>query len=633
MIRLMMTSDSVVDTALGWRDQLAARVAGAFSLVYLMAAPVVGLTLDDAAVRIAMVSISLACAACAGLPLLLGWPTGGLRAWLLLGPAVLSALAGFAMLGFLSGPAVLLTLTLVTGGLLLGRGGLLTLFGIALAGLLLIAWGISNGRLPVPDPRHVALTSMSTWLRTITVTCLAMFVLGTVIVDIVSRLDSSLHKLRAETARREEAERARANAEIAAHEAKQLEAVGRLAAGIAHDFNNSLTAIIGCAELLRMTVPTSTRAEELTGAIIESSQQAAALTRQLLAYARKAQMVLKPVDLHQLLSGVLILLRGSLPAGITVHLDLCATRSFIQADAALLQNAIVNLLVNARDAMPEGGVLTLSTSDHEINDGSDALRNELAIGRYVLLEVIDTGTGIDPALLPKIFEPFFTTKAVGKGTGLGLAAVAGTVRAHAGAIAAESELGTGTAFRILLPQCKAQGAIAEDGASQIMRGRGHLLLVDDDMIVRTSAEATISMFGYRVTAVESGARALELLRSARETFDLMVLDLCMPTLSGAETFARVHELAPKLPVLIWSGYGAEDEVRRLLQQGAVGFVQKPYAVGELSRTLAHLTTAHAPRQGAGPGHDAAPGWPVCTCGAACQHLSPCPLSTDLPPSS
>ncbi len=589
-----MAEDSPIEASLAWRDQLASRVARAFSIVYVLSLPLLWLTLQGS-VRIALTSVTVTCAVCAGAPLLLGRPIGALRAWLLVGPAVIAALAGFALLGFLPGPAIVLTLTLVTGGLLLGRRGLVWLCMIALGGLLCIAWAATRGALPFLDPSKVAPGSVSTSLRTIALMFLGIFVLGTLVVDIVSRLEHSLQKLRAETALREQAERARANAEIAAHEAKQLETLGRLAAGIAHDFNNSLTAIIGCAELLRTNVPAGARGQDLVDVIIEASERAAELTRQLLAYSRKAQMVLKPLDLHQLIEGVLTLLRGSLSTGIAIQLELSAKHSVLKADAALLQNAIVNLLVNAGDAMPDGGNLTISTADHVVRDPSDAFGQTLAPGNYLLLEILDTGSGIDQATLPKIFEPFFTTKPLGKGTGLGLAAVAGTVRALAGAIDVESELDCGTAFRILLPQQEADLALREDGASQIVRGSGHILLVDDDMVVRNTAEATMRMFGYRVTAVEDGERAIELVRTSSDALDLVVLDLRMPKLSGAETFARMHKLAPRLPVLIWSGYGAEDEVRRLVSQGAAGFVQKPYAVGGLSRTLAALMMAKRPR--------------------------------------
>ncbi len=590
-----MTGESSVDRSLYWREELAARIAAAFSCVYLLSTPVFFLTMPNTWVRNCLFLVALCCSALAGGPLLLGRPKGTLRSWLLVGPAVLAALAGFATLGFMAGPAVVLTITLVTGGLLLGRGSLLALCLLAVAGLTVIAWAASSGLLPIPDPKHVAFTNPNTWLRTITVMLLASFVLGTLVVDIVSRLEQSLQKLRAQTTLREQAERARANAEIAAHEAKQLETLGRLSAGIAHDFNNSLTAIIGCAELLRNEVPAGARGKKLVDVVIEASERASELTRQLLAYSRKAQMVLKPLDLHQLIEGVLTLLRGSLSSGIHVQLQLSATHRTLNADAALLQSAIVNLLVNARDAMPKGGNLTISTTDHVVRGHGDAFGHSLPAGNYLLLEVLDTGSGIDHETLPKIFEPFFTTKPMGQGTGLGLAAVAGTVRALAGVIDVESELGCGTAFRILLPQYDSHPAKSDEIASQVVRGTGHILLIDDDTVVRATAEATMRMLGYRVTAVEGGAQALELVQASRHAYDLVVLDLRMPHLSGAETFARLHALAPTLPILIWSGYGAEDDVTQLIKAGAAGFVQKPYAVGKLSRTLAaQLATRSRP---------------------------------------
>jgi signal transduction histidine kinase len=240
---------------------------------------------------------------------------------------------------------------------------------------------------------------------------------------VVTRTEQSLARAQKETLRREEAERERAEAEIVALEARQLETIGRLAAGVAHDFNNNLTAIIGAADLLALELPRDHPGREMTDSIMQASQRSAELTRQLLAYSRRAQMLQTPVDLHRVVGEAVSLVRRSIDPKIQVVTELAAARPTVQADPSLLQNAILNLLVNACDAMPNGGTLTVSTTSVDL----DANDDERPTGPAVLLEVLDTGNGIPNEILPEIFNPFVTTKPLGKGTGLGLAAVAGTV--------------------------------------------------------------------------------------------------------------------------------------------------------------------------------------------------------------
>jgi CheY-like chemotaxis protein len=243
----------------------------------------------------------------------------------------------------------------------------------------------------------------------------------------------------------------------------------------------------------------------------------------------------------------------------------------------------MNLLVNARDAMPEGGTLTVGTSSLELTrSGSKGM----PVGTCIVLEVIDTGRGIPKQQLRQIFDPFFTTKPVGKGTGLGLAAVAGTVKAHGGSIEVNSDEGVGTVFRIYLPCTDPVGSVQLRAATTVVHGEGEILLVEDDAMVSMTAIATLQSFGYRVTHAADGRAALEQVAAHPGRFQLVLLDLRMPGLSGEQTFEKLRELEPGLPVLIWSGYGAEQDVSSMLRRGAVGFVQKPYRVAELSRTVA-----------------------------------------------
>jgi CheY-like chemotaxis protein len=203
-----------------------------------------------------------------------------------------------------------------------------------------------------------------------------------------------------------------------------------------------------------------------------------------------------------------------------------------------------------------------------------------------VLEVVDTGRGIPREQLPHIFDPFFTTKPVGKGTGLGLAAVAGTIKAHGGSIEVNSDVDAGTAFRMYLPCTEPEGVVEPVGATAVVPGEGEILLIEDDAMVSMTAIATLQSFGYLVTHAQDGKTALEQVSAHPGRFQLALLDLRMPGLSGEATFQKLRDLEPSLPVLIWSGYGAEQDVSSMLKKGAVGFVQKPYRVADLSRTVA-----------------------------------------------
>jgi signal transduction histidine kinase/CheY-like chemotaxis protein len=500
-------------------------------------------------------------------------------------PATIVSLSGFAFAGCLSGPGACLTVTLMLTGLLLGRRSMIGLM-VACAGILVaLVWAIATERFAAPDPRNSDMSSVLTWGRSLVVTFMANVLFGMLMVAIVGQMERSVRLARQETVRRETAERARAEAERAALEGKQLEVVGRLAAGIAHDFNNNLTAIMGCAELLQAEVGPSGR--DLTDSILHSSRRVAELTRQLLAYSRKAQMQQVPTDLHGIVREALSLVRRSLHPNVRVITRLEATNATVVADVALLQNAILNLLVNAGDAMPEGGTLTVSTASVDAADGDEPP----PAGPSVALAVSDTGHGIEKELVSQVFEPFFTTKPLGRGTGLGLAAVAGTVKTHGGRVEVESTVGVGSTFRVVLPLSRSITVRAPEGPEVVQRGHGEILLVEDDSMVGLTAAATLRSFGYDVTHAPDGHTAIERVRAEPSRFGLVILDLRMPGLSGEATFDALRAIAPSLKVLIWSGYVAEHDVSAILQRGAVGFVQKPYRVADLSRVVAKALDA------------------------------------------
>ena len=583
------------DASSSWRDQLSLQVVRASAAMYAIACVVVPTMTRPSSARTTLTATALFSLTLVGVSAVTGRPTGKPRAWLIVCPSVLCSLVGYAMVGFLSGPAVVLTLTLVLAGLLLGNRVMLILSALIAVGLGCIAWAMIHGLIPTPNPSDVSMARATAWVRTLTVTFLSIGLLGTLMIGLVSRLEQSLTQARTETLLREQAERAKAEAEIHSLEARQLETIGRLAAGIAHDFNNNLTAILGCAELLKDECGNSGPASELVEDILKSSNRAADLTRQLLAYSRKAQMELVNTDIHGLLRSAVTLLRRSVDPRVRIVTQLNAENAVVLADVTLLENALLNMLVNAGDAMPDGGQLTIATTQFEVGEGSHYRQRGVSPGQHVLIEIIDTGLGIAPENLPRVFDPFFTTKPVGKGTGLGLAAVSGTIKAHNGSIDVDSEPQSGSAFRILLPCAPSQAISSRLDTVGVVRGAGEILLIDDDPAVSKAATRTLQNLGYRVTPAADGAVALELLAANPGRYDLAVLDLRMPKLSGEETFDGLRRISPALPILIWSGYGAEHEVSSMLSKGAAGFIQKPYQIGELSRVVAQAVRSESRR--------------------------------------
>jgi signal transduction histidine kinase/ActR/RegA family two-component response regulator len=571
------------DEALAWRNQLALRLIRALLLIFASSVLVVWFAMARANGRNSLMIVVLMAAGIVAVPALSGWPRGTLRGWLIIVPALAAALMGYVRVGVFSGPGVCLTVTLMLAGLLLGRRAMVVLTVLSALVLTGVAWAMVTGHLPPPNPLDIDMTRARTWVRSLSVTFFAISLFGGLMVAVVTRMERALRLASQETLRREQAERARAEAELQAVESKQLEMVGRLAAGVAHDFNNNLTAIMGSAELLKMELPDNESGRELSEGILQASQRLAELTRQLLAYSRKARMLQTPTDLHEVIKEAVALARRSMGPNIEIVTELNARHSIVAADAALLQSAVLNLLINARDAMPGGGKLTVATAAVELTRSSS---KGMPVGSCVVLEVIDTGRGIPKDQLSHIFDPFFTTKPIGKGTGLGLAAVAGTVKAHGGSIEVNSDLDAGTAFRIYLPCADSDSAAPVPASTAVVHGEGQILLVEDDAMVSMTALATLRSFGYQITHAVDGKSALEQVSAHPGRFQLALLDLRMPGLSGEATFDRLRELEPGLPVLVWSGYGAEQDVASMLKKGAVGFVQKPYRVAELSRIVA-----------------------------------------------
>jgi len=372
-----------------------------------------------------------------------------------------------------------------------------------------------------------------------------------------------------------------------ARQSRKMEAAGRLAGGIAHDFNNLLTAILGTAELLLMQLPQGGSAREDVEEIKRAATRAANLTRQLLAFGRRQVLQPRTLDPDSLVRGVESMLRRLIGEHISLTVRTAQGLWLVRADPGQLEQVIVNLSVNARDAMPTGGSLIIETSNCRFEGISHGAESIMPPGEYVLLTVSDSGTGMDEETLHHLFEPFFTTKAQGKGTGLGLATVYGIVKQSGGFIYADSEPGHGSRFRIYLP--RAEGALEAPEppvpAAAAARAEGTILLVEDEEAVRRLARRVLEGVGYRVLEAASGWEALTLADGWQGRLDLVVTDVIMPGMSGQELSARLRQQRPGLRILYVSGY-TDDAI---LQHGTLlpntAFLQKPFSPGSLAQRV------------------------------------------------
>jgi signal transduction histidine kinase len=368
-------------------------------------------------------------------------------------------------------------------------------------------------------------------------------------------------------------ERKRLDLERDLARAQRMEALGKLAGGLAHDFNNMLTGIIGHAELVTLKAASDPVLKRHAQLILGTSERAAELTRQLLAFSRKRESFVGTVGLNQLVKNVVAILEGSVDPRIQVEAELRAEPDWVEGDAASLESAILNLAINGRDAMPEGGTLSLRTARE-----NGSLR----------LDVCDTGTGIASGVIDKIFEPYFTTKAIGKGTGLGLAAVYGTTQEHGGTIEVESREGHGTRFILRLPPASApppsKSPKVEPRPGAVAPAL-RVLAVDDEPAVLESVSGMLAQMGHAVLPASTASEAFHILGSS-DAVDVVLLDLVMPELPARAMLERIRELRPELPILLTSGYSEELVKERPRIDARAGFLRKPYRRAELAKALA-----------------------------------------------
>ncbi len=372
---------------------------------------------------------------------------------------------------------------------------------------------------------------------------------------------------------------------------QKMEAIGQLAGGVAHDFNNLLAGISGFAEILSLQLQEDEKKLAHAQKILNAAGRAKDLTRQLLSFARKGKVISSPVDCHEALLTSIGLLERSINKNITITKNLHAQRRIILGDPVQLENLFLNLGINSADAMPDGGNLAFTTINEEIREEITCeFGDTLYPGHYLIVCVADTGCGIDDESRQVIFEPFYTTKHEGKGTGLGLSAVFGTMKEHGGHIQLFSKVGEGTEFKLYFP-------ITDQEATQSLEtiplpgGNETILVVDDENLVLSSTEAILNELGYQVIAAEGGTAGIEEYRRDHKNIDLVLLDMIMPGIDGAECYAELKKINPAVKVIISSGFAKTARIREVEQLGALDFLQKPYSATALSRAIREAVKA------------------------------------------
>jgi PAS domain S-box-containing protein len=401
---------------------------------------------------------------------------------------------------------------------------------------------------------------------------------------------------------RKRAEEILKNTEAQLLQSQKMESVGKLAGGIAHDFNNLLTAINGFAELSLPLVEIGSVLSENLNEIRKAGERAAALTRQLLAYSRKQILSAKILDLNVAVEHALGMLSRLIGEDLHLRVLPGLDLGLVKADPNQLDQVLLNLVINARDAMPAGGTITIATANAELDEKAVSAHPEVVAGRYVLLTVSDTGTGMEPEVMARIFEPFFTTKEFGKGSGMGLPMVQGIVKQSGGYILVESEPGRGSVFKIYLPRVESlQPAIggAPPGPQRSYHGNETILLVEDEESVRKLARGILEMQGYRVLEGRDGHEGESISRGFQGTIDLLLTDVIMPKANGNALAERIAPHRPNMKVVFMSGYTDEAILRQGIIEDNHNFIQKPFTTERLVKKVREALDATAKGLAAG----------------------------------
>jgi len=369
-------------------------------------------------------------------------------------------------------------------------------------------------------------------------------------------------------------------------QAQKMEAIGTLAGGIAHDFNNLLMGAQGNISLMLMDIDSSHPHYERLKNIEKQIQSGAKLTSLLLGYARKGKYDVTTLDLNRLAEETSDTF-GRTRKEITIHLELAGDLYPIKADHVQIEQVLLNLFINAADAMPGGGNLVLKTMNVAHKHMGGKLYDPKP-GNYVLLMVTDTGMGMDKETLERIFDPFFTTKEMGRGTGLGLASVYGIIKGHGGYVDVDSKEKHGSTFSIFLPASEKEVRKRVKSADRVIKGTGTVLLVDDEEVIVEVGRDLLKAMGYRALVAKDGKEAVEVYKKNRDDIDIVVLDMVMPNIGGGEAYDRMKEINPDIKVLLSSGFSVDGEATEILERGCNGFIQKPFTIKDLSAKIREI---------------------------------------------
>jgi two-component system cell cycle sensor histidine kinase/response regulator CckA len=409
----------------------------------------------------------------------------------------------------------------------------------------------------------------------------------------LTRLAPAVRRELAEAAQRRErarTEEALRQTENQLRQAQKMEAVGRLAGGIAHDFNNLLTAILGYSELVLQQMPSDAAVRADIDEIKKAGDRAAALTRQLLAFSRRQVLEPRVADFNEIVANVKKLLHRVIGADVELSTDLDPTIGHVRVDIGQMEQVLMNLAINARDAMPQGGRLCIRTSHGEFTQRHQAHSAAMDAGHYLLVTVSDTGTGMTPDIVKQIFDPFFTTKGEGQGTGLGLSTVYGIVKQSGGYIWVDSEPGRGTVFEIYLPCVDEPLDVVKLGASPLQRAQGSetILLVDDDVCICDLLRRALKEGGYDVLTAPDGMEAIAVAKAHAGSIHILITDLVMPQMGGTELAAQLTAAHRDLAVLYISGYTDRREWKLEASQVGRAYLQKPFTPSVLMRKVREL---------------------------------------------
>jgi CheY-like chemotaxis protein len=365
--------------------------------------------------------------------------------------------------------------------------------------------------------------------------------------------------------------------------------LGTLASGIAHDLNNILTPILAIAKLLPMKIPNlNQRSQWMLETLEISAKRGADLVKQILSFARGVEGRRISLNVGHLIAEVQQIIQETFLKSIVIQTDIAADVWMVSADTTQLHQVLMNLCVNARDAMPQGGTLGLKVENLHLDETAARKHLDAHAGRYVVITVTDTGSGIPPEVIHRIFDPFFTTKAIGQGTGLGLSAVLGIVKSHGGFVDVQSTIGQGSQFQIYLPACETMMFSAAADLELLSGHQELILVVDDEATICEVTKTTLEAFNYRVLTAQDGTAAIALYAEHMHEIRGVLIDMMMPAMDGPTTIPMLRRLNPKVPVIAMSGLTSTETVAQAERLGSLGFLQKPFSQKELLQALQNL---------------------------------------------